>query len=101
MRSVSRLFCPATVVIAMVREFRASDDKTPVVLMGYANPIEAMGAEKFAAAASKAGVDGVLVVGQGGAARGDLVVYLPFNATTQSAVAKDNQQKVLKAKFGL
>src|SRR6202022_1508004 len=38
------------------------DDKTPVVLMGYANPIERMGAEAFAAAAKEAGVDGVLVV---------------------------------------
>lgn len=49
-------------VLAMVREFRAAGAKTPVVLMGYANPIESMGAEAFAAAAKEAGVDGVLVV---------------------------------------
>lgn len=49
-------------VLDAVKAFRASDDATPVVLMGYANPIEAMGAEKFAAAAHEAGVDGVLVV---------------------------------------
>jgi tryptophan synthase alpha chain len=49
-------------VIGMVREFRKKDSKTPVVLMGYANPIEAMGVEKFVATASEAGVDGVLVV---------------------------------------
>jgi tryptophan synthase alpha chain len=49
-------------VLGMVKAFRANDDKTPVVLMGYANPIEAMGAEKFAKAAQAAGVDGVLVV---------------------------------------
>ena len=46
----------------MVREFRAQDATTPVVLMGYANPIEAMGAQAFADRAQDAGVDGVLVV---------------------------------------
>jgi len=49
-------------VLALVVEFRKTDSRTPVVLMGYANPIEAMGLEKFAAAAAQAGVDGVLVV---------------------------------------
>ena len=49
-------------VLELVVEFRKTDAKTPVVLMGYANPIEAMGLEKFADAAAQAGVDGVLVV---------------------------------------
>ncbi|WP_341675180.1 tryptophan synthase subunit alpha [Niveibacterium sp. SC-1] len=49
-------------VLSMVTEFRKQDADTPVVLMGYANPIEAMGTERFVADASKAGVDGVLVV---------------------------------------
>jgi tryptophan synthase alpha chain len=49
-------------VLKMVREFRKSDEATPVVLMGYANPVEAMGVEKFIAAAGTAGVDGVIVV---------------------------------------
>ena len=49
-------------VIDIVHQFRAEDDTTPVVLMGYANPIEAMGQELFVAAAAEAGVDGVLVV---------------------------------------
>jgi tryptophan synthase alpha chain len=49
-------------VLSMVTDFRKSDDKTPIVLMGYANPIEAMGVEKFVAAARAAGVDGVIVV---------------------------------------
>ena len=49
-------------VLAMVAAFRADDSETPVVLMGYANPIESMGVEAFAAAACDAGVDGVLVV---------------------------------------
>ena len=49
-------------VLKLVSEFRKSDTATPVVLMGYANPIEAMGTEKFVAAAKAAGVDGVIVV---------------------------------------
>jgi tryptophan synthase alpha chain len=49
-------------VLALVRQFRETDSKTPIVLMGYANPIEAMGVEKFVAAAKSAGVDGVIVV---------------------------------------
>jgi tryptophan synthase alpha chain len=49
-------------VLELVNEFRKVDATTPVVLMGYANPIEAMGLEKFAGAAATAGVDGVLVV---------------------------------------
>lgn len=49
-------------VLGIVREFRARDQDTPVVLMGYANPIEAMGTQKFVSAAAAAGVDGVIVV---------------------------------------
>jgi tryptophan synthase alpha chain len=49
-------------VLGYVAEFRKTNADTPVVLMGYANPIEAMGQERFADAAKAAGVDGVLVV---------------------------------------
>ena len=49
-------------VLRFVQEFRQTDADTPVVLMGYANPIEHMGVEAFIASASEAGVDGVLVV---------------------------------------
>lgn len=49
-------------VMKFVHEFRAANASTPVVLMGYANPVEAMGLERFAEAAKAAGVDGVLVV---------------------------------------
>src|SRR5471032_1005254 len=49
-------------VLALVREFRARNRTTPVVLMGYANPIEAMGTERFVDEAQHVGVDGVLVV---------------------------------------
>ncbi|MDZ5461512.1 tryptophan synthase subunit alpha [Azohydromonas lata] len=49
-------------VLEMVREFRRGDDATPVVLMGYANPVERYGVERFVADAQAAGVDGVLIV---------------------------------------
>ncbi len=49
-------------VLAMAAEFRQTDTTTPIVLMGYANPIERMGVSAFAEAAEVAGVDGVLVV---------------------------------------
>lgn len=49
-------------VLDMVRRFRERDPKTPVVLMGYLNPIEVMGYEAFAQAARQAGVDGALTV---------------------------------------
>lgn len=48
--------------MAMVAEFRQQDQHTPVVLMGYANPVFHMGYEAFANAASEAGVDGLLTV---------------------------------------
>jgi tryptophan synthase alpha chain len=49
-------------VLDVVAQFRARNTTTPVVLMGYANPIEAMGTAAFALRARAAGVDGVLVV---------------------------------------
>jgi tryptophan synthase alpha chain len=49
-------------VLDMVRDFRRQDDATPVVLMGYLNPVEVWGYQAFAAAAAAAGVDGVLTV---------------------------------------
>ena len=49
-------------VLAMVSAFRREDPTTPLVLMGYANPIEAMGTVSFADRAREAGVDGVIVV---------------------------------------
>lgn len=45
-----------------VTAFRSTDDKTPVVLMGYANPIERFGLKDFVQAARQAGVDGTIVV---------------------------------------
>lgn len=49
-------------VLDIVAEFRKTDQTTPVVLMGYLNPIEVMGYQTFADKASAAGVDGVLTV---------------------------------------
>ena len=49
-------------VLDMVSEFREKDISTPVVLMGYLNPVEVMGYETFAKKAATAGVDGVLIV---------------------------------------
>lgn len=49
-------------VLDMVHEFRAKDSSTPVVLMGYLNPIEVFGYPAFAKAAATAGVDGALTV---------------------------------------
>jgi tryptophan synthase alpha chain len=49
-------------VLAMVRDFRAEDDATPIILMGYLNPILSYGIERFCADAAGAGVDGLIVV---------------------------------------
>lgn len=51
-----------TDVLNMVRQFREQDSETPVVLMGYCNPLEVAGYEAFSKAAAEAGVDGVLTV---------------------------------------
>jgi len=48
--------------LALVRDFRRGDDATPVVLMGYYNPIYVYGPERFLADAKAAGVDGLIVV---------------------------------------
>jgi tryptophan synthase alpha chain len=49
-------------VISMVEKFRSRNLETPVILMGYLNPIELMGYEDFSVAASRAGVDGTIIV---------------------------------------
>lgn len=49
-------------VLSIVKQFRETDNDTPVLLMGYLNPIEAMGFECFAQQAEQAGLDGVLTV---------------------------------------
>ena len=49
-------------VLGMVEDFRRKDETTPIVLMGYYNPIYSFGVDKFLAAAVDAGVDGLIVV---------------------------------------
>lgn len=51
-----------TDVLSMVKTFRETDTTTPVVLMGYLNPVEVMGVEKFVKLAADSGLDGVLIV---------------------------------------
>ena len=66
-------------VLAMVRRFRESDPRTPLVLMGYANPLEAMGVEAFVREAKAAGVDGVIVVDYPPEECGELAALLRAN----------------------
>ena len=49
-------------VLGMVEEFRRKDETTPIVMMGYYNPIYSFGVERFIAAAKEAGVDGLIIV---------------------------------------
>jgi len=63
-------------VLSMVSEFRKGDARTPVVLMGYLNPIEVLGYGAFARSAAEAGVDGVLTVDMPPEEAGDYVVEL-------------------------
>ena len=63
-------------VLAMVTAFRAADDATPIVLMGYFNPILAFGPARFAAEAKAAGIDGCIVVDLPPEEAGELVPAL-------------------------
>ncbi|MEL7031792.1 MAG: tryptophan synthase subunit alpha [Pseudomonadota bacterium] len=49
-------------VLALAKRFRADDSDTPLILMGYANPVHTLGYETFAAAAAEAGIDGTILV---------------------------------------
>ena len=66
-------------VLDMTSEFRKTNSTTPVVFMGYANPIEAMGEAVFVNAAKDAGVDGVLVVDYPPEEVGDFAALLTSN----------------------
>jgi tryptophan synthase alpha chain len=85
-------------VLGMVRAFRADDAETPVILMGYLNPIEVMGYENFVRQARDAGLDGALVVDLPPEESHDLVtgmcsaqldlVYLLAPTSTDERIAK-------------
>ncbi len=62
--------------LELVREFRRQDDETPVVLMGYLNPVEAMGYGNFVDKAKEVGVDGVLTVDMPPEESEDFIVLL-------------------------
>ncbi|MEC7290775.1 MAG: tryptophan synthase subunit alpha [Pseudomonadota bacterium] len=49
-------------VLALAKRFREDDQDTPLIMMGYANPVHTMGYEAFAAAAAEAGIDGTILV---------------------------------------
>jgi len=49
-------------VLTLAKRFRETDQDTPLILMGYANPVHTMGYEAFAAAAAEAGIDGTILV---------------------------------------
>ncbi|RDH84846.1 MAG: tryptophan synthase subunit alpha [endosymbiont of Galathealinum brachiosum] len=66
-------------VLQMVKEFRVKDADTPIVLMGYTNPVEVMGYEKFASAAGDAGVDGLILVDLPPEEGADLISQLKIN----------------------
>jgi len=84
-------------VLDTVRDFRRTNAATPIVLMGYANPIEAMGVARFADRAKESGVDGVLVVdyppeeaadiAQLLAARDIAAIFLLAPTTTETRIA--------------
>lgn len=84
--------------LAMAAEFRLKDSVTPLVLMGYLNPIEAMGYVEFTAAASAAGIDGTIIVNLPPEEAGELTqlmaerdiepVYLLAPTTTDERAAK-------------
>jgi tryptophan synthase alpha chain len=63
-------------VLDMVARFRTVDQQTPIILMGYLNPVEIMGYEAFAKRASAAGVDGVLLVDMPPEESDELQIYL-------------------------
>ena len=63
-------------ILDLVVQFRETNNDTPVVLMGYMNPVEIMGHKVFAERASKAGVDGVLIVDLPPEEGGDLLDLL-------------------------
>lgn len=85
-------------VIAMVTEFRETNSQTPIVLMGYLNPVEAMGYQAFAQAAQQAGIDGVLMVDMPPEESGDNakvfanhnldIIYLIAPTTTDARISE-------------
>jgi tryptophan synthase alpha chain len=68
-----------TDVFGMVKAFRETDADTPIILMGYLNPVEVMGYAKFASDAASAGVDGAIIVDMPPQEADDLLVEMKAN----------------------
>ena len=66
-------------VLDMVREFRQTDNDTPIILMGYLNPVEVMGYQAFSQQASEAGIDGAIIVDLPPQEAHDLLIELKNN----------------------
>lgn len=92
-------------VLEMVRTFRLDNQHTPVVLMGYMNPIERFGTREFPAAATKAGVDGVLLVDCPPEERGQLgdamlAAELDAICLVAPTTTRERVQRIAKAATG-
>ena len=81
-------------VLAMVAEFRRGDTDTPVVLMGYLNPIECMGYPEFVQNASNVGVDGVLIVDMPPEESGTLVPLLNYSEIAPIFLLAPNSDEI-------
>lgn len=86
-------------VLQMAMEFRKIDQSTPLVLMGYLNPIEIMGYEDFANAAQRADVDGVLTVDLPPEEAGDCVAFLRDRGIDQIFLLAPNSDAERVAKM--
>jgi tryptophan synthase alpha chain len=81
-------------VLDVVREFREKDGKTPVILMGYLNPIEKFGYHQFVKQASESGVDGLLIVDMPPEEADDLLSLLnQYNMSQIFLIAPTTTQK--------
>ena len=78
-------------VLDLVRRFRKADSKTPIVLMGYYNPIHAYGTARFAKDAAEAGVDGLIIVDL--PPEEDEVLRMPAAAQASTSSASRRRQR--------
>jgi tryptophan synthase alpha chain len=84
-------------IFSLVTEFRVTNKETPIVLMGYLNPIERMGYELFAKSASKAGVDAILVVDLPHEEAGEVInIFKKYNLESIFLVAPNTKTERIK-----
>ena len=80
-------------IFSLVKEFRKTNTFTPIVLMGYMNPIEKMGYKNFSASAKKYGVDGVLIVDLPPEESAEINVVLSKNNISQIFLASPTTEE--------